>query len=100
VQNKTFGQPKNLIQTSCGRYFTLLQLKLKPSKIHLPHSNVNQNIFKFLNVFKTTGTFFTVFPRCLQFQLQNKNVVLQLFSPKFVELGNERLDVFENCKYN
>jgi hypothetical protein len=31
--------------------------------------------------------------------LQNKNVVLQLFSQKFVELGKERLDVFENCKY-
>jgi hypothetical protein len=31
--------------------------------------------------------------------LQNKNVVLQLFSPKFIELGKERLDVFENCKY-
>jgi hypothetical protein len=28
-----------------------------------------------------------------------QNVALQLFSPKFIELGKESLDVFENCKY-
>jgi hypothetical protein len=44
VQNKTLGQPKNLIQMSYGRYFPalkLIRLSALGWQIHLPYSNLN-----------------------------------------------------------